>query len=162
MESGTKIFGHAIHPILVVFPLGLLTTAVIFDAIGWATGDGKWLEIAFRLIGAGILGGLASALFGLIDYQAIPSRTRAKTIGLWHGLGNVAVIILFAASWLIRWPNPHNPGALPVMLSLSGALLMLVTGWLGGELVERLGVGVDNGANLNAPSSLSGRPAAER
>jgi hypothetical protein len=35
------------------------------------------------------------------------------------------------------------------------------TGWLGGELVDRLGVGVDRGAHLDAPSSLSGRPAAE-
>ncbi|MBC7805180.1 MAG: hypothetical protein H7145_03420, partial [Akkermansiaceae bacterium] len=33
--------------------------------------------------------------------------------------------------------------------------------WLGGELVNRLGVGIDNGANLNAPSSLSGKPATE-
>jgi hypothetical protein len=38
-------------------------------------------------------------------------------------------------------------------------LLALVTGWLGGELVERLGVGVDEGAHLQAPSSLSGKPA---
>jgi len=34
-----------------------------------------------------------------------------------------------------------------------------VAGWLGGELVDRLAVGVDDGANLDAPSSLSGRPA---
>ena len=31
-----------------------------------------------------------------------------------------------------------------------------VTAWLGGELVDRLGVGVDDGANVNAPSSLRG------
>jgi uncharacterized membrane protein len=162
MESKAKIFGHAIHPILIVFPLGLLATAVVFDAIGWATGSGKWLEISFWMIAAGIIGGLAAALFGLIDWLAIPSNTRAKTIGLWHGLGNLVVMVLFGASWLLRMPNPPNPGVLPVMLSLSGAVLALVTGWLGGELVERLGVGVDNGANLNAPNSLSGRPAAER
>jgi uncharacterized membrane protein len=162
MESKAKIFGHAIHPILIVFPLGLLATAVVFDAIGWATGSVKWLEISFRMIAAGIIGGLVAALFGLIDWLAIPSNTRAKTIGLWHGLGNVVVMALFGASWLLRWPNPTDPGAFPVLLSLSGAVLMLVTGWLGGELVERLGVGVDDGANLNAPNSMSGRPAAER
>ncbi|HEY6402108.1 MAG TPA: hypothetical protein VI479_11905, partial [Blastocatellia bacterium] len=50
-----------------------------------------------------------------------------------------------------------NPGALPVMLSLIGAVLMLITAWLGGEMVERLGVGVDEGANLNAPSSITNR-----
>jgi hypothetical protein len=40
-------------------------------------------------------------------------------------------------------------------------LLGAVAGWLGGELVDRLGVGVDDGAHLDAPSSLSGRPARE-
>jgi len=161
MESRTKLFGHAVHPILVVFPLGLFATAVIFDAIGWAMGNGRFLEASFRIIAAGIIGGLIAALFGLIDFQAIPWNTRAKRIGIWHGLGNVGVILLFGASWLMRWPSPSSPGTLPVMLSLGGALLMLITGWWGGELVERLGVGVDEGANLNAPNSLTGRPARE-
>lgn len=157
MESKMKIFGHAVHPILIVFPMGLFATAVVFDAIGWLTGNEKLLDASFRIIAAGIIGGMISALFGLIDFQAIPWDTRAKRIGIWHGLGNVAVILLFAASWFTRWSRPSNPGALPVMLSLMGALLMLITGWLGGELVERLGVGVDQGANLNAPSSMTDR-----
>jgi uncharacterized membrane protein len=157
MESKVKIFRHAAHPILIVFPLGLFATAVVFDAIGWLTGDGKWLDASFRIIAAGIVGGVISAVFGLIDFQAIPSGTRAKRIGVWHGLGNVAVIILFGASWLTRWPRPSNPEALSVMISLIGAVLMLITAWLGGELVERLGVGVDEGANVNAPSSITDR-----
>jgi uncharacterized membrane protein len=162
MESRVKIFGHAVHPILIVFPIGLFATAVVFDAIGWVTGNGTWLEASFRIIAAGVIGGMIAALFGLLDFQAIPWNTRAKRIGIWHGLSNVGVILLFGASWLTRWPAPSNPGALPVMLSLTGALLMLLAGWLGGELVERLGVGVDDGANLNAPNSLTGRPASER
>jgi uncharacterized membrane protein len=161
MESRMKFLGHAVHPILVVFPLALFATAVVFDAIGWVTGNGSWLDASFRIIAAGIIGGMISALFGLIDFLAIPRNTRAKRIGIWHGLGNVAVMLLFAASWLTRWPRPSNPGALPVMLSLIGAGLMLVSGWLGGELVERLGVGVDEGANLNAPNSLTSREARE-
>jgi uncharacterized membrane protein len=161
MESRVKLFGHAVHPILIVFPLGLFATAVVFDAIGWMTGNGTWLEASFRIIAAGVIGGMIAALFGLIDFQAIPWNTRAKRIGIWHGLSNVAVILLFGASWLTRWQSPSDPGALPVMLSLTGAFLMLMAGWLGGELVERLGVGVDEGANLNAPNSLSGRPASE-
>jgi uncharacterized membrane protein len=159
MESKMKILGHAVHPILVMFPLALFATAVVFDAIGWLTGNGRWLDASFRIIAAGIIGGMIAALFGLIDYQAIPWNTRAKKIGTWHGLGNVAVILLFAASWLMRWSRPSNPAAMPVMLSLMGAALMLITGWLGGELVERLGMGVDEGANLNAPNSLAGRDA---
>ena len=45
------------------------------------------------------------------------------------------------------------------LLSFLGAALLGITGWLGGELKLRLGVGVDQGAHLNAPSSLSGLPA---
>ena len=56
MESKAKLFGHAVHPILIVFPLGLFATAVVFDAIGWATSNGKWLEISFRIIPAGVIG----------------------------------------------------------------------------------------------------------
>jgi uncharacterized membrane protein len=161
MESRAKLFGHAAHPILIVFPLGLLATAVIFDAISILTGAGGWSEIAFWMIAAGIIGGVAAAIFGLIDWLAIPSDTRAKAIGLWHGLGNLVVIGLFIVSWLLRAPAPADPGALAYVLSFAGAGLALVTGWLGGELVERLGVGVDDGAHLNAPSSLSDRPASE-
>ncbi|HYP39865.1 MAG TPA: hypothetical protein VEX13_05850, partial [Chloroflexia bacterium] len=51
------------------------------------------------------------------------------------------------------------PGTLGFVLALIAVVIALVTGWLGGELVDRLGVGVDQGANLNAPSSLSGQPA---
>jgi hypothetical protein len=63
-------------------------------------------------------------------------------------------------SWLLRrGPGISDPGVVPVVLSLAGGGLSMLTGWLGGELVDRLGVGVDDGANLDAPSSLSGRPA---
>ena len=48
------------------------------------------------------------------------------------------------------------------VLSFIAVALALVTGWLGGELVDRLGVGVDRGAHLDAPSSLSGKPATEQ
>jgi uncharacterized membrane protein len=113
------------------------------------------------MIAAGIIGGLAAAVFGAIDWLAIPSGTRAKAKGLWHGLGNVVVVGLFIASWIPRMPVPMAPAGVPIILSFVGVGLALVTGWLGGELVDRLGIGVDPGANANAPSSLSGRPATE-
>ncbi len=159
MESKAKLLGHPIHPMLIVFPLGLLATAAIFDVIALASGNGGWSGMAFYLIAAGIIGGLAAAVFGLIDWLAIPSGTRAKAIGLWHGAGNVVVVLLFGASWLLRRGTPNAPGTPALALSFAGVLLALVTGWLGGELVDRLGVGVDDGAHLDAPSSLSGRAA---
>jgi uncharacterized membrane protein len=152
-----KIAGHPVHPMLIVFPLGLLATAVIFDIITLSTSDGKWSTMAWYMIAAGIIGGLLAAVFGLMDWLGIPSNTRAKAVGLWHGCLNGLVVLLFAVSWILRRPEPASPSGLALILSFAAVLIAVVAGWLGGELVDRLGVGVHEGANLNAPSSLSGR-----
>lgn len=156
MEARVKLAGHPVHQMLIVFPLGLLSTAVIFDLIHLVTGGPTWSLVSFWMIAAGVIGGLCAAVFGLIDWLKIPKGTRAYRLGIWHGLGNVCLVVLFAISWWLRRPDPTNPSALAVILLLAGGGLSLVTGWLGGELVDRLGVGVDDGANLNAPSSLTG------
>jgi uncharacterized membrane protein len=158
--SRAKLFGHAIHPTLIVFPLGLFTAAVIFDLIRIFGGSGDWGVAAFYDIAVGVIGGLLAAVFGFVDWLSLPANTRAKSVGLWHGIGNFVIVVLFIISWLLRLPSPATPGAAPFILGLIGVLLALITGWLGGELVERLRVGVDEGAHLNAKSSLSG-PAAE-
>ena len=155
MESRAKLLGHPIHTALIVFPLGLLGMAVIFDLLALAMGQGYWAEIALWMMVAGVVTGLIAAPFGLVDWLAIPARTRAKRIGALHGIGNVIVLLLFAASAWMRWDVPQSPAVFAVTLSLLGLILALVTGWLGGELVDRLGVGVDDGANLDAPSSIT-------
>src|SRR3982751_5090345 len=110
MESKIKLFGHPIHPMLIVFPLGLLATAVILDVIYLFNGNAALATVSFWNIIAGIIGGLAAAVFGLIDWLAVPSGTRAKAIGLWHGTGNVVVVVLFGASWFLRRGTPTAPG----------------------------------------------------
>ena len=120
MESKAKVMGHPIHPILVPFPLGLLTTSVVFDVVHLLAGGAKWAEISFWMIAAGVIGGFLAAVFGLIDWLAIPSGTRA-------------------------------------VLSFLGVGLASLGGFLGGELVFRLGIGVAEGANPNASGSSSER-----
>jgi uncharacterized membrane protein len=161
MEAKARLFGHPIHQALIVFPLGVLATAVIFDVIHLVTSGPRWAEVSFWMICAGVIAGLVAAPFGFIDWLGIPGGTRAKRIGLLHGVGNVVVVLLFAASWVMRRDNPTVPEALALVLSFAGGGLALITGWLGGELVSRLGIGVSEGANVNAPSSLSGRTAKE-
>jgi uncharacterized membrane protein len=56
MESRAKLFGHPGHPILIVFPLGLLATGVIFDIIYLVTGNARLSEVAHWMVVAGILG----------------------------------------------------------------------------------------------------------
>ncbi|HZC85257.1 MAG TPA: DUF2231 domain-containing protein, partial [Rubrobacter sp.] len=86
----------------------------------------------------------------------------AHSIGVWHAVLSGSMVAVFAVSWLLRFlGEPTEPSVIPIMLSLLGMSLARLTGWFGGELVERLGVGVYEGAHFDAPSSLSGQPARE-
>jgi uncharacterized membrane protein len=161
MESRVKLLGHPVHPMLVVIPLGLFIGAVVFDAIALWRHSTALGTVGFWNIAGGVVGGLFAAVFGLVDWLAIPSGTRAKHIGLWHAGSNVIAIVCFAAIWWLRYTDVQflaTPGLL--VMEVIALLFGAVGGWLGGELVDRLGVGVDNGANLNAPNSVSGRRAA--
>jgi uncharacterized membrane protein len=141
---------------LIVFPLGLLATAVIFDILYLITDRTGFQISAAHTMGIGFLGGLVAALFGLIDWRAIPSGTRAKRIGAAHGLGNTIVLLLFGVSWLLRLGGDNwEPSGAAIVLGFVGIILAGGTAWLGGELVERLGIGVSPTASVDAPSSLS-------
>ena len=67
MDSRAKLLGHPIHQMLIVFPLGLLAMAVIFDVLTIASNNGYWSEIGYWMIAAGCLTGLLAAPFGFID-----------------------------------------------------------------------------------------------
>ena len=108
MESRIKLAGHPVHPMLIVFPLGLFSTAAAFDIIYLVTNAVRWTEVAFYVVGAGLVGGIAAAVPGWVDWAAIPARTRAKRVGLVHGVGNVIVLGLFALSWMLRRPDPRS------------------------------------------------------
>ena len=157
-----KLLGHPIHPMLIVFPLGLLATAVVFDILYVATANDDLATFSYYALIAGIIGGLLAAIFGLLDWTKIPKDTRARRIGAVHGVGNVIVTGLFALSLASRWGDPtYLPSVLPMVLGLIGALIALFTAWLGGELVYRLRVAVDEDANLNASNSISREGIAE-
>src|SRR5205823_6079682 len=148
---------HPAHPILIVFPLGLLATSVIFNVVYLLNDNPTMSVVSYWMTVAGLLGGLAAAVPGLIDWLAIPAGTRARQVGAIHGIGNVIVLLLFGLSWFVRRDEPsYEPSMLALTASFLGFIVSGVTGWLGGELIDRLGVGVDDGAHLNSPNSLSG------
>ncbi len=159
MESHTKVLGHPAHAMSIVFPLGLLSASVLCDTLFTITRKPRAAEAAWAMLVGGLLGGAVSAPLGYHDWKHIPEGTRAKTIGRWHGWGNVVVMALFLFSALRRKGDTAKPDVLARTLSLLGGALAGATGWLGGELMDRLGVGIDDGANLDAPLSLSGLPA---
>jgi uncharacterized membrane protein len=161
MRGKANALGHSIHPMLIVFPLGILPLAPAFDIVHFATGDPFWARMAFWMVVIGGCGGLLAAVPGLIDWLAIPRGTRAWKVGLTHAIVNVTAVALFAISFALRLVEGIPvAGVVPFVLALAGLVVALFGGWLGGELVERLGVSVHDVANLDAPSSLEPRSSA--
>jgi uncharacterized membrane protein len=154
MKSRANFLGHSVHQMVIVFPLGLLATSVIFDLIYLATDNPSMNLVAYWMLTAGIVGAFVAIPFGLIDWGAIPGGTRAKRIGLLHGVGNLVVSLLFIISWVLREPDVPPP-SLALICGFVAVGLALVTAWLGGELVSRLAVGVYEDAGLDASNSLS-------
>jgi len=76
--------------------------AAIFDLIYLGTGNGELAMASYWMIAAGVIAGLLAAVFGLWDWLGIPGGTRAKSVGLLHGVGNVVVVGLFIVAWLTR------------------------------------------------------------
>lgn len=151
--------GHSVHPMLIVFPVGMLTVAWIFDIVHLITGDAVWAHVAFWMLTCGLIGGVIAAIPGLIDYFAIPSNTRAQRVATRHLAVNILGMTFFLTSWLIRMvAGIEDAGVGAMLLALLGAPIAAVGAWYGGELVERMGVGVSPDANLNASSSLEEEP----
>lgn len=153
------MLGHPVHQLLIVLPLGLLAGAMVFDTAHLITHQARWAEMACWMIGLGVATGLLAAVFGVIDWLAIPSGTRAKAIGAVHAFVNVVALVLFAVSFMLRYRSPNEATLAAHVIAFVALAAILVGGWFGGELVNRLGVGVDDGAHLNAPNSLTSNSA---
>ena len=155
-----KFLGHSLHPILVVFPLGLLSTSAVFDALYLLTGSTLFPIASSFAIAAGVLSGLATMFFGLLDMYRVRRDTRAMNLVGWHSVGNFLAIEIFVLSWLARQGSPDLiPNNVALGLSFAGVAILLITGWMGGEMVYRLGLAVDSGANQDAPNSLTHKSA---
>ena len=126
MESKAKLFGHPLHQMLVVFPLGLLGASVVFDLLYLLGGYAGGATVAYALIAAGCVAGLLAAPWGTIDWLAIPKGTRAKAIGAMHGGGNVVVLLLFGASWWLRHEAGEPPPTAAWIASFCGTALALL------------------------------------
>jgi len=158
MESRLKVLGHPVHPMLVMFPIALFVTAVIFDLVDVLGGPRFLGEVAYWNIVVGLVGGVLAVVAGAVELLAIPAGTRAKRIGVVHGSINVGVLLLFGGIWAVRMAaDERGAGGALFAIELVALAGVGLGAWFGGELVDRLGVGVDADAGLNAPSSLRAR-----
>lgn len=152
VRSTAALSGHPLHPFFVLFPVAFLVSALASDAAFMVTDDGFWARASQWLVGAGLVTGAIAAVFGLTDFLTIP---RARILSGWvHFLGNGTVLGLALANWLIRLDDRADAVA-PVGVGLSSAIvaILLVTGWLGGELAYRHKIGVIPGERWIEPEA---------
>ena len=141
MSSPASINKHPIHPMLVVFPIGLWIFSFVCDLIfRFGSHNLIWSDVARYCIAGGIVGAVFAAVPGLIDFLSL-TDARTKRIGLFHMLLNVCALLLFCFNFYLRLANPS--ASAPVVLSFITILALAVSGWLGGELVYVHGVGVE-------------------
>lgn len=158
VQSRIRILGHPLHPVLVMFPLALFVTATAFDLTRFISGDEMFGEVGFWTASAGIVGAVPAAATGFADWTRIPVNTRARRVGRWHGALNGFALVLFVCGWLVRVANHrHVAGPASFALQVVAVGIAGVAAWLGGELVDRLGIGVADDANPDTATSLPGR-----
>jgi uncharacterized membrane protein len=145
MASKASIGGHPVHPILITFPIALWTTSFAVDVFFYFYRNPSLLLISKFMIAAGCLGGIAAAVPGIIDWLAIKDG-QVKRVANWHARLNIIALVVFAISLYLRmhagspWVGGHL--TIPFLLSLLGVVMIGISGWLGGELAYKYGVGV--------------------
>jgi len=145
MASKASIGGHPIHPILIPFPIALWSTSFAVDLCFYFLRYPGFVVISKFLIAAGCLGALAAAVPGIIDWLAIKDP-QVNKIANWHARLNIIALVIFGVSLYLRmhvgshWVGGHL--TIPFLLSLLGVVLIGISGWLGGELAYKYGVGV--------------------
>lgn len=140
LRSTATINGHPIHPVLVTIPIGLFIAALVSDIAFAADGSPAWAVASRWLLGGGLAGALLAALAGFTDFLG-NARIREFRDAWLHMFANLTVVVIEAINLVLRLLNPAVTGSLGIALSVVAALLLLFSGWKGGELVFRHGVG---------------------
>ncbi len=141
MSSPASVARHPIHPMLVVFPIGLWTFSLVCDIIYLFGGrDPIWSTVALYTAIGGIIGAALAAVPGLIDYFSIDDP-EVKAIGTRHLLVNVGALVIFIVASIVR--AKEISAVVPFVLSIAGIVLISIGGWLGGDLVYIRGMAVE-------------------
>jgi uncharacterized membrane protein len=145
MSTPASIAKHPLHPMLVVFPIGLWVFSLISDFVFLLGRDSRWNDVAFYTMAGGLIGAVLAAVPGFVDMFSISDKKVGK-IAWNHMILNLIAVVIFAVDFYLRLRNPA--GAIfsivlsPIVLSLAGVLFIAVSGWLGGEMVYVHGMGV--------------------
>ena len=150
METRATVAEHPVHPMLIPFPIALWIFSLASDLIYlFGFGGPVWKDIALYTMVGGIVGGVAAAIPGYIDYRSLSDPVIVRVAQM-HMVINVGLIVLFTINAGLRILD-GTEALLPVFLSVLGVAGLGVSGWLGGELVYVQGVAVQPDRESPAP-----------
>jgi uncharacterized membrane protein len=157
MRSRASIAGHPLHPLLVPIPIGLWVFSLVADVVARAGGGPLWPEMAFWAILCGLVGAVVAAPFGLADFSGYTDPV-IRRLGTAHMTLNALLVVTYAANlWLRTWMPPE--ATLPLWLNVASIAALLISGWLGGEMVYRRGAAVVPAIELRDRPGERGRAA---
>lgn len=142
-ESQMVVLGHALHPMLVTFPIAFFIGAVATDTAYLWLSDPFWARMSFWLLAGGLVMGSLAALVGLSDFSLVADIRRHLTS--WnHFLAAVVLLALALVNLLQRIGDPSAVWPWGLLMSLLSAAMVAVAGWLGGKMVfeHNLGPGL--------------------
>jgi uncharacterized membrane protein len=145
-QSTATVGGHPIHPMLVPFPIVCFIGAFVTDVIFAYGGGPGWATASNWLLGFGLAMAALAAAAGLADFMG-SDHLRRSWVALKHMIANVSAVVIEAVNLLIRLTNPDTVLSIGIFLSGLTVLVLLYSGWLGGELVYVHRVGVHDRAD---------------
>jgi uncharacterized membrane protein len=141
-RSTAVIAGHPIHPMLVPFPIACFVLTFLADLAYRSIGDAFFATASIWLLCIGLVFAALAAVAGLADYLGEP-RIRAIGDATKHMLANVTAVVLEVINLFVRIGEREAIASTGVILSGIVVLILLYSGWKGGELVFRHGVGTN-------------------
>lgn len=150
MRSNVEVAGHPIHPIVVAVAIGAFVSAFIFDIASLATNASTWFEMSYWTLLIGVCAGAIAAVTGLYDYLTLRMSDSARRVATTHLVLNITFMVIFLISLLLKAPYaaaglsavPYGRAVSTFVLDLIAIVLLLTSGWFGGEVVYRHGVAV--------------------
>lgn len=148
--------GHPLHPALTDIPIGAWTLTIVLDLIGLLFKLPQLGLAASISAVVGVAGAAAAIAAGLMDWMDVDPPEKA--VGAGHAIVNTGATLIFLASFLLRWDHHFQLSWGAFAIALSGYLLVMSGGYLGGVMVYHMGVMINRNAYRSGPDDF--KPAA--
>ena len=144
-QSTAKIGGHPIHPMLVPFPIVCFIGALVADIAYLKYGWHGWAVGGRVLLLVGLIMAALAAVAGLTDF--LGEKRIQGSDAIKHAVANVTAVVLELINLILRWHNDAAIGKIGIYISVVVVLILLYSGWKGGDLVYKHGMGVRDSSN---------------